>query len=38
MEVGPSYQRQRSAAAGDKTLLAVVDHLARELASDELSR
>jgi carboxylate-amine ligase len=38
MEVGPSYLRQRSAAAGDKTLLAVVDHLARELASDELTR
>ena len=38
LEIGPSYQRQRSAAAADKTLLAVVDHLARELASDELTR
>jgi carboxylate-amine ligase len=38
MEVGPSYQRQRSVAAGGTTLLAVVDHQARELASDERSR
>ena len=37
-EVGPSYLRQRAASAGGKNLLAVVDHLARELASDEVSR
>ncbi len=37
-EVGPSYLRQRAASAGGKNLLAVVDHLARELASDEMSR
>ncbi len=36
-EVGPSYLRQRAASAGGKNLLAVVDHLARELASDELA-
>lgn len=38
MEVGPSYQRQRAASSGGKNLLAVVDHLARELASDEVLR
>ncbi|WP_421120229.1 glutamate--cysteine ligase [Aquihabitans daechungensis] len=38
LEIGPSYVRQRAASGGGKNLLAVVDHLARELAADERSR
>ncbi|WP_426572718.1 glutamate--cysteine ligase [Aquihabitans sp. McL0605] len=37
LEHGPSYQRQRAASDGGKNLWAVVDQLARELASDEMA-
>ena len=37
-EVGPSYHRQRAVSDGGKNLWAVVDQLARELASDEIAR
>lgn len=36
LEVGSSAQRQRRASDGGKNLRAVVDHLARELATDEI--
>jgi carboxylate-amine ligase len=38
LETGPSYLRQRRASDGGRHLWAVVDHLARELASDEIAR
>lgn len=37
-EHGPSYQRQRDISDGGKNLWAVVDQLARELSSGEISR
>jgi carboxylate-amine ligase len=36
LEVGASYHRQRAASDGGKNLRAVVDLLARELATDEI--
>lgn len=37
LEAGPSYQRQRRVSDGGTNLWAVVDQLARELSSDEIS-
>ncbi len=37
MEVGPSYERQRAVADEGRNLWAVVDQLARELATDEIA-
>jgi hypothetical protein len=37
LEVGPSYERQRAVADGGRNLWAVVDQLARELATDEIA-
>lgn len=37
LRVGPSYLRQRAVSDGGRNLWAVVDQLARELASDELA-
>ncbi len=37
LEVGPSYQRQRAVSDEGRNLWAVVDLLARELATDELA-
>jgi carboxylate-amine ligase len=38
LDAGPSYARQRRVSDGGTNLWAVVDQLARELASDEISR